>query len=93
MEHGKNINNFNKNKFYDVKVGDEIEFYNTNNIKECGIVKNVDNNIFTIITSQLWNKNGIIVISDFYYSFYKTGTKSNHKYNYGNAINYINKIK
>lgn len=83
----------NLRKFEDVKLGDEITFINENKQIQSALVSNVEHNKFTIRTISVFKNpsNNHTEIRDFYWSFFKTGTKTHHRYVCGNAIEIVNR--
>ncbi len=78
--------------FDKIKTNDIISFYDEHNMTDSAIVTKVYDNKFEAITNRYFNKNGVRVIYTFHLRFYKTGTKTNHRYLYGNAIEIIGNI-
>lgn len=78
-------------KFENIQINDVVRFYNNQKI-ESGVVCDVLKNKFTVRTIDYWEDNGVIKFYDSYFSFFKTGTKTNKFYLYGNAIEVIGTI-
>jgi hypothetical protein len=78
----------NNKKFSEVKVGHIVTYYSDllGSISEA-VVSEVNEKMFTLSTLRSWkNPNGIISFDEIKMQFYKTGTKSHHRYTHGNAI-------
>lgn len=73
-------------KFNDVKIGDIITFENRGIAQEA-IVSDVNEKTF-VVRSLVYFKNaqGVDTFTTRYYHFHKTGTKTHHRYTFGNAI-------
>lgn len=82
----------NTRKFENVKLGDEITFINSDKKIQSALVSNVDDNKFTISTISIFKNPSTksIEIRNVLISFFKTGTKTHHRYVCGNAIDIIN---
>ena len=75
--------------FKNVKIGNEIEFLNSDNKTETALVKSVSDKKFTIKVLRFSKaKNSFY---DLEMSFFLSGKKTNRHYNYGNAIKIVNK--
>lgn len=78
----------NKQKFNGVKVGDIVTYYSDLNgsISEAVVCEVLDN-MFTLSTMKHYQKpDGIHSFYECKMQFYKTGTKTHHRYTFGNAI-------
>lgn len=78
----------NKQKFNDIKVGDIVTYYSDlkGSISEAVVCEVLDN-MFVLTTLKHYQKpDGIYSFYDFKMAFYKTGTKTHHRYTFGNAI-------
>ena len=75
--------------FKNVKIGNEIEFLNSDNKIETALVKSVSDKKFTIKVLRFSKaKNSFYELE---MSFFLSGKKTNRYYNYGNAIRIVNK--
>jgi len=75
--------------FKNVKIGNEIEFLNSDNKIETALVKSVSDKKFTIKALRFSKaKNSFYELE---MSFFLSGKKTNRYYNYGNAIRIVNK--
>ena len=73
-------------QFNNVKIGDVILFDNKGMMDEA-IVCQVNEKTFAVRTMQYFkNIEGIDTYKTRYYHFHKTGTKTHHRYTFGNAI-------
>lgn len=83
----------NARKFEDVKIGDEVSFINQNKQIETALVSDVEHNKFTLRTISIFKnpETNYTKIKDMYWSFFKTGTKTHHRYICGNALEIINR--
>ena len=78
----------NKQKFNNIKVGDIVTYYSDlkGSISEAVVCEVLDN-LFVLTTLKHYQKpDGIHSFYEFKMAFYKTGTKSHHRYTFGNAI-------
>lgn len=78
-------------KFESVKEGDVVRFM-SEKLQDSGVVVKVTNNTFTVKNFSYYEHDGVKKPYTRFYAFYKTGTKSNHRYTYGNAIDIIGSI-
>ena len=78
-------------KFDTIELNQTVTF-EENGMIETGVVCQVKENIFILRALQSWNNNGVIRYYDVFFSFFKTGTKSNYRYTYGNAIEITGKV-
>ena len=88
------MNMTNKQKFNDIKVGDMVTYYSDlqGAISEA-VVCEVTEKMFTLTTLKHWQKpNGVHTFYEFKMPFYKTGTKTHHRYTFGNAIEITSSI-
>jgi len=84
----------NKQKFNGIKVGDMVTYYSDlqGSISEA-VVCEVTEKMFTLTTLKHWQKpNGVHTFYEFKMPFYKTGTKTHHRYTFGNAIEITSSI-
>lgn len=72
-------------KFESVQLHQEVRFEENGQI-ETGVVCSVTDNTFTVRALRFWDNNGVKSFYDAYFNFHKTGTKSNQRYTYGNAV-------
>ena len=78
----------NKQKFNNIKVGDIVTYYSDlkGSISEAVVCEVLDN-MFVLTTLKHYQKpDGIHGFYESKMAFYKTGTKSHHRYTFGNAI-------
>jgi hypothetical protein len=78
----------NKQKFNNIKVGDIVTYYSDleGSISEAVVCEVLDN-MFVLTTLKHYQKpDGINSFYEFKMAFYKTGTKTHHRYTFGNAI-------
>lgn len=78
----------NEQKFSNIKIGDIVTYYSDlqGSINEA-VVCEVSDNMFTLTTMKhLLKPNGVHSFYEFKMPFYKTGTKTHHRYTFGNAI-------
>ena len=75
--------------FENVKLGYEIEFINSENKIERGIVNSLDDKKFTVEVLKYSNYNKNWYTSKM--NWYLSGKKTNRFYNYGNALRIVNK--
>jgi hypothetical protein len=75
-------------KFNDIKVGDIVTYYSDlQGSMSQAVVCDVNEKMFTLTTLKHGKKpNGVHAFYEFKMSFYKTGTKTHHRYTFGNAI-------
>ena len=84
----------NKQKFNDIKVGDIVTYYSDlkGSISEA-VVCEVSDNMFVLTTLKHYQKpDGIHSFYEFKMAFYKTGTKTHHRYTFGNAISITSSV-
>ena len=84
----------NKQKFNDIKVGDIVTYYSDlkGSISEA-VVCEVSENMFVLTTLKHYQKpDGIHSFYEFKMAFYKTGTKTHHRYTFGNAISITSSV-
>ena len=84
----------NKQKFNDIKVGDIVTYYLDlkGSISEAVVCEVLDN-VFVLTTLKHYQKpDGIHSFYEFKMAFYKTGTKTHHRYTFGNAISITSSV-
>lgn len=82
------------NKFDNIKIGDIVTYYSDlkGSISEAVVCEVLDN-MFVLNTLKHYQKpDGINSFYEFKMSFYKTGTKTHHRYTFGNAIEITSSI-
>lgn len=72
-------------KFENVELNQTVTFEDDGMI-ETGVVCNVEKNKFTLRALRSWDKNGVTVYHDKFFTFFKTGTKTHSHHTNGNAI-------
>lgn len=72
-------------KFENVELNQTVTF-EENGMIETGVVSLVENNKFTVRALRSWDKNGVTVYHDKFFTFFKTGTKTHSHHTNGNAI-------
>jgi hypothetical protein len=73
-------------KFENVELNQTVSF-EENGMIETGVVCKVEENKFTLRALRTWvDNNGIVKYYESMFPFFKTGTKTHHRYTFGNAI-------
>jgi len=82
----------NARKFENVEVGHIVTFEERGGMISEGVVIEVKDKTFVVRTLEFYYKDEEKVFYERHLNFLKTGTKSSHRYTYGNAIEITGRI-
>jgi hypothetical protein len=79
-------------KFENVEVGHIVTFEERGGMIVEGVVVEVKDKTFVLRILDVCDRDGVKTFYERHLNFLKTGTKSSHRYNYGNAIEITGRI-
>jgi hypothetical protein len=82
----------NARKFENVEVDHTVTYEERGGMIVTGVVVEVKDQTFVLRVLDFCDRNGVKTFYDRYLNFLKTGTKSSHRYTYGNAIEITGRI-
>jgi len=80
------MNMTNSNKFNEVSIGDIITFENRGMVEQAIVCEVTDKTFVVRAMVYLKNAQGVDTFTTRHFHFHKTGTKTHHRYTFGNAI-------
>jgi hypothetical protein len=79
-------------KFENVEVDQIVTYQEKNGMIAEGVVIEVKDRTFVLRILDVCDRDGVKTFYERHLNFLKTGTKSSHKYTYGNAIQITGRI-